>query len=34
LIHLHVQSFWQQIAIGVVIIIAVAIDTFQRRERG
>jgi ribose/xylose/arabinose/galactoside ABC-type transport system permease subunit len=33
LIHLHVQSFWQQIAIGVVIIVAVAIDTFQRRER-
>ena len=33
LIHLHVQSFWQQVAIGVVIIVAVAIDTFQRRER-
>lgn len=33
LIHLHVQSFWQQIAIGVVIVVAVAIDTFQRRER-
>ena len=33
LIHLHVQSFWQQVAIGVVIIVAVAIDTLQRRER-
>jgi len=33
LIHLHVQSFWQQVAIGVVIIVAVAIDTYQRREK-
>jgi len=33
LVHLHVQSFWQQVAIGVVIIVAVAIDTYQRRER-
>jgi ribose/xylose/arabinose/galactoside ABC-type transport system permease subunit len=33
LIHLHVQSFWQQVAIGVVIIVAVWIDTLQRRER-
>jgi ribose/xylose/arabinose/galactoside ABC-type transport system permease subunit len=33
LIHLHVESFWQQVAIGVVIIVAVAIDTYQRRER-
>jgi ribose/xylose/arabinose/galactoside ABC-type transport system permease subunit len=33
LIHLHVQSFWQQVAIGVVIVIAVWIDTIQRRER-
>ena len=33
LIHLHVQSFWQQVAIGVVIIVAVWIDALQRRER-
>jgi ribose/xylose/arabinose/galactoside ABC-type transport system permease subunit len=33
LVHLHVPSFWQQVAIGVVIIVAVAMDTFQRRER-
>jgi ribose/xylose/arabinose/galactoside ABC-type transport system permease subunit len=33
LIHLHVDSFWQQVAIGVVIIVAVAIDTYQRREK-
>jgi ribose/xylose/arabinose/galactoside ABC-type transport system permease subunit len=33
LIHLHVQSFWQQVAIGVVIVVAVWIDTLQRRER-
>jgi ribose/xylose/arabinose/galactoside ABC-type transport system permease subunit len=33
LIHLHVDSFWQQVAIGVVIIGAVAIDTYQRREK-
>ena len=33
LIHLHVQSFWQQVAIGVVIVVAVWIDALQRRER-
>jgi ribose/xylose/arabinose/galactoside ABC-type transport system permease subunit len=33
LIHLHVQSFWQQVAIGVVIVVAVWIDTLQRREK-
>jgi ribose/xylose/arabinose/galactoside ABC-type transport system permease subunit len=33
LIHLHVQSFWQQVAIGIVIVVAVWIDTLQRRER-
>lgn len=33
LIHLRVQSFWQQVAIGVVIIVAVAIDTYQRRDK-
>ena len=33
LIHLHVQSFWQQVSIGVVIVVAVWIDTLQRRER-
>jgi len=33
LIHLHVPSFWQQVAIGAVIIIAVWIDVLQRRER-
>jgi ribose/xylose/arabinose/galactoside ABC-type transport system permease subunit len=33
LIHLHVQSFWQQVAIGVVIVVAVWLDTLQRRER-
>jgi ribose/xylose/arabinose/galactoside ABC-type transport system permease subunit len=33
LIHLHVQSFWQQVAIGAVIVIAVWIDVLQRRER-
>jgi ribose/xylose/arabinose/galactoside ABC-type transport system permease subunit len=33
LIHLHVQSFWQQVAIGVVIVVAVWIDTLQRRDR-
>jgi ribose/xylose/arabinose/galactoside ABC-type transport system permease subunit len=33
LIHLHVQSFWQQVAIGVVIVVAVWIDTLQRRRR-
>ena len=33
LIHLHVQSFWQQVAIGAVIVIAVWIDVLQRREK-
>ncbi len=33
LIHLHVQSFWQQVAIGVVIVVAVWIDALQRREK-
>ena len=33
LIHLHVQSFWQQVAIGVVIVVAVWIDALQRRRR-
>ena len=33
LIHLHVQSFWQQVAIGVVIIVAVWLDFLQRRTR-
>jgi ribose/xylose/arabinose/galactoside ABC-type transport system permease subunit len=33
LIHLHVQSFWQQVAIGLVIIIAVWLDFIQRRAR-
>jgi ribose/xylose/arabinose/galactoside ABC-type transport system permease subunit len=33
LIHLHVPSFWQQVAIGAVIIFAVWIDVLQRRER-
>jgi ribose/xylose/arabinose/galactoside ABC-type transport system permease subunit len=33
LIHLHVQSFWQQVAIGVVIIVAVWFDLLQRRAR-
>jgi ribose/xylose/arabinose/galactoside ABC-type transport system permease subunit len=33
LIHLHVGSFWQRIAIGVVIILAVWLDRLQRRER-
>jgi ribose/xylose/arabinose/galactoside ABC-type transport system permease subunit len=33
LIHLHVQSFWQQVAIGIVIIVAVWIDYLQRRRR-
>ena len=34
LIHLHVQSFWQQVAIGVVIIVAVWLDFLQRRDEG
>lgn len=33
LIHLHVGSFWQRIAIGIVIILAVWLDRLQRRER-
>ena len=33
LIHLHVQSFWQQVAVGVVIILAVWLDLIQRRAR-
>jgi ribose/xylose/arabinose/galactoside ABC-type transport system permease subunit len=33
LIHLHVPSFWQQVAIGAVIIVAVWIDVLQRKER-
>jgi ribose/xylose/arabinose/galactoside ABC-type transport system permease subunit len=33
LIHLHVQSFWQQVAIGAVIVIAVWIDILQRKDR-
>jgi len=33
LIHLHVQAFWQQIAIGSVIIIAVWMDFLQRKAR-
>jgi ribose/xylose/arabinose/galactoside ABC-type transport system permease subunit len=33
LIHLHVPSFWQQVSIGMVIIIAVWLDFLQRRAR-
>jgi ribose/xylose/arabinose/galactoside ABC-type transport system permease subunit len=33
LIHLHVESFWQQVAVGVVIIVAVWFDNLQRRAR-
>jgi ribose/xylose/arabinose/galactoside ABC-type transport system permease subunit len=33
LIHLHVGAFWQRVAIGVVIILAVWVDRLQRRER-
>jgi ribose/xylose/arabinose/galactoside ABC-type transport system permease subunit len=33
LIHLHVPSFWQQVAIGAVIIIAVWIDILQRKDK-
>ncbi len=33
LIHLHVQSFWQQVAIGSVIIVAVWLDVLQRKAR-
>ena len=32
LIHLHVESFWQQVAIGAVIILAVWIDVLQRKR--
>jgi ribose/xylose/arabinose/galactoside ABC-type transport system permease subunit len=31
LIHLHVEAFWQQVAVGVVIIVAVWLDFLQRR---
>ena len=33
LIHLHVPSFWQQVAIGAVIVIAVWIDVLQRKRK-
>lgn len=33
LIHLHVQSFWQQVATGLVVIIAVWLDFLQRKAR-
>jgi ribose/xylose/arabinose/galactoside ABC-type transport system permease subunit len=33
LIHLHVPSFWQQVATGVVIIVAVWLDFLQRKAR-
>lgn len=33
LIHLRVPSFWQQVAIGAVIIIAVWIDVIQRKRK-
>jgi ribose/xylose/arabinose/galactoside ABC-type transport system permease subunit len=33
LIHLHVEAFWQQVAVGVVIIGAVWLDFVQRRLR-
>lgn len=32
LIHLHVPSFWQQVSIGAVIVIAVWIDILQRKR--
>ncbi|MCP4164895.1 MAG: ABC transporter permease [Chloroflexi bacterium] len=32
LIHLHVPSFWQQVAIGAVIILAVWLDILQRKR--
>ena len=32
LIHLHVPSFWQQVAIGAVIILAVWLDIIQRKR--
>jgi ribose/xylose/arabinose/galactoside ABC-type transport system permease subunit len=31
LIHLHIDAFWQQVALGVVIIVAVWLDFLQRR---
>ncbi len=33
LIHLHVPAFWQQVATGAVVIIAVWLDYLQRRAR-
>lgn len=33
LIHLRVGAFWQRVAIGVVIILAVWVDRLQRREK-
>jgi len=33
LIHLHVPSFWQQVATGLVVIIAVWLDFLQRKAR-
>jgi len=32
LVHLHVPSFWQQVAIGAVIILAVWLDIIQRKR--
>jgi ribose/xylose/arabinose/galactoside ABC-type transport system permease subunit len=32
LVHLHVPSFWQQVAIGAVIILAVWLDILQRKR--
>lgn len=31
LIHLHIEAFWQQVALGIVIIVAVWLDFLQRR---
>jgi ribose/xylose/arabinose/galactoside ABC-type transport system permease subunit len=31
LIHLHVEAFWQQVILGIVIIVAVWLDFLQRR---
>lgn len=33
LIHMHVGSFWQRVAIGVVVVLAVWLDRLQRREK-
>ena len=33
LIHLRIGSFWQKVAIGVVIILAVWIDHIQRQQK-